>query len=120
MEADEEWHQVINKRKKKKANLCSAYGSSGCEHLSCSCPGHAAHQEKPADRELNNITEEQWSGEWVKMDMVLDSGAVDTVGPNEAASNVATRPSEASESGVHYKAANGSKIPNLGEKDMSF
>ena len=47
---------------------------------------------------------------------MVDSGASETVVPDEAVRSVATVASDASRRGVQYEVANGQRIPNLGEK----
>ena len=53
-----------------------------------------------------------------KITMTIDSGAVDTVGPTSVAKGHPTRPTEASNRGMFYKAANDTKIPIHGAKDL--
>ena len=45
-----------------------------------------------------------------------DSGAVDTVGPEHVARHIATLPNDAPRAGMHFVAANGTPIYNMGEK----
>ena len=53
--------------------------------------------------------------------ITVDSGAADNVMPRRMMRRgMRVRPSEASRAGVHYVAANGSRIPNEGETDLSF
>ena len=54
--------------------------------------------------------------EWEVLDLAVDSGASETVIPEEAVKSVRIKPSEASRRGVKYEVANGEQIPNLGEK----
>ena len=54
----------------------------------------------------------------VGVEVTVDSGAVDTVGPPSVAPGIPIRATEASRSGMHYRAANNMKIPNLGEKKL--
>ena len=56
--------------------------------------------------------------EWELLDMLVDSGASETVVPPQAVSSVEVVPSDASRRGVMYEVANGSRIPNLGEKSF--
>ena len=50
--------------------------------------------------------------------MLVDSGASETVVPPHSVSSVEVVPSDASRRGVMYEVANGSRIPNLGEKSF--
>ena len=53
--------------------------------------------------------------------ITVDSGAADNVMPRRMMrKGMRLRPSEASRAGVHYVAANGSRIPNEGETNLNF
>ena len=53
--------------------------------------------------------------------ITVDSGAADNVMPRRMMrKGMRIRPSEASRAGVHYVAANGSRIPNEGETNLKF
>ena len=54
----------------------------------------------------------------VGVEVTVDSGAVDTVGPPSVAPGIPIRETAASRSGMHYRAANNMKIPNLGGKQL--
>ena len=54
--------------------------------------------------------------EWETVELMVDSGASETVMPEESLRCVATQVSEASKRGVMYEVANGQRIANLGEK----
>ena len=54
--------------------------------------------------------------EWVRVDVVADSGACETVMPKGLCPNIALRESEASTAGVEYEVASGKAVPNLGER----
>merc|ERR1711873_117261 len=51
--------------------------------------------------------------------VTADSGAVDHVAPKSTGKKFKTRDTEASKRGMHYIAANGTKIMNQGEKTIS-
>lgn len=55
---------------------------------------------------------------WEKVKLTVDSGAVDTVGPPTVGKGIPIKPTAASKAGRHYKAANGTRINNLGEKQL--
>ena len=55
---------------------------------------------------------------WVHVQGVLDSGAVQSVAPPDMAPNIQIRPSEGSKRGQHDLAANGHRMPNLGEQNV--
>ena len=48
-----------------------------------------------------------------------DSGAVDTGGPEHVARHIATVPNDAPRAGIHFAAANGTPIYNMGEKKIT-
>ena len=54
--------------------------------------------------------------EWETIDLMVASGASETVMPEGAIRSVTTKPNDASIRGVEYEVANGQRIPNLGEK----
>ena len=55
-------------------------------------------------------------GNWEKITVTIDSGAVDSVGPRTMATDLPIKETPASRAGLKYKAANGTTIDNLGEK----
>ena len=56
--------------------------------------------------------------EWEYIEFILDSGASTIVIPPHAGKAYDVMPSKASEAGVTYEIADGTEIPNLGEKLM--
>ena len=55
-------------------------------------------------------------GDWVEIELAVDSGASETVVNEDMLPDVETKEGPASRRGVEYEVANGEKIPNLGEK----
>jgi len=55
-------------------------------------------------------------GDWEEVEFAVDSGATETVVSEKMLSSVETKESWGSRQGVNYKVANGTKIPNEGEK----
>ena len=55
---------------------------------------------------------------WTKVDLTVDSGAVNTVGPSSVAPKIEMVEGEAKKKGVRYRVANGDIIPNEGEKRL--
>ena len=51
--------------------------------------------------------------------VTVDSGAYNTVGPVKAATHFKIEPTRASQTGQHYRAANGSTIKNHGQRIVS-
>ena len=56
------------------------------------------------------------SGEWEEFELAVDSGASETVVPEDMINSAEIRDGAASRRGVQYEVANGVKLPNLGEK----
>ena len=67
-------------------------------------------------REVNSVN--ACEGTWEKIDITVDSGAVDTVAPPSVASHVPIESTWASQEGYCYRAANGQLLPNLGERKI--
>ena len=49
----------------------------------------------------------------------VDAGAYNTVGPKKVATHFKVEPTKASQTGQHYRAANGSTIRNYGQRIVS-
>ena len=57
--------------------------------------------------------------EWESIELAVDSGASETVIPEDTVRAAKLCPSEASKRGVQYEVANGARIANLGQKTFS-
>ena len=57
---------------------------------------------------------------YTRLEVTVDSGAAASVIPEKLLPGHAIRPSEGSKAGVHYLAADGGRIPNLGEVGVAF
>ena len=55
---------------------------------------------------------------WEKISLEIDSGAIDTAIPPHVAQAFPTKSTESSRAGIGYRAANGSKIPTYGERQV--
>ena len=62
---------------------------------------------------INVISED---GQWEEIEMAVDSGATENVANEEMLSSIPTEPGVASKRGVEYEIADGTRIPNEGEK----
>ena len=93
--------------------MTKAYSAEKCDEKCVECGEYDNYA-----GEILHLGEED--GKWEKMPIILDSGAVETVGPKTAASNVKMRESEMSKEGKGYKVANGTQIPNMGEKQIQW
>jgi len=65
---------------------------------------------------INEVT--SGNGNWEKITVTIDSGAVDSVGPRTMATDIGIRDTPASRAGLKHRAANGTPIDNLGEKSI--
>ena len=65
-----------------------------------------------ANRPLNAVG----MNEWEEIEVIVDSGACETVMPRGMCSNIRIRPSAQSLAKVEYEVASGQTIPNLGER----
>ena len=55
-------------------------------------------------------------GQWEEIELSVDSGATESVVPDNMPQSIPTRPGAAHKRGVQYEVANGERIPNEGEK----
>jgi len=67
---------------------------------------------------LNLSPKQDPNYEWVKIDAVMDSGSVVTIGSMGHVDPTTVKPSAASKAGVNYTAADGGTIRNIGEGDV--
>ena len=88
------WVTIVSKKESARLNLCQS----------------------PATGSLTIHTEA--SGTWEKITLTADSGASDTVVPEDVCSDVPTTPSPGSLTGMEYEVASGHKIPNRGQKQL--
>ena len=80
--------------------------------------GHAPINVLYEEEEVNELN--QGALEWTRFEVVMDSGAAAPVAPKTMASWIPIVPSEGSKRGQHYIAANGERIPNLGERTLDL
>ena len=66
--------------------------------------------------EMNAVPQGDESGYYEIVTVTLDPGAYNTVGPLKVGSYFPVKPTEASQTGKHYSAANGSVIRNYGQR----
>ena len=65
---------------------------------------------------INSV--DQFRGNWEKVIVAVDSGAIVSVLPKGAAKGVPVKETQASKHGLQYRAANGTPIANEGEKPL--
>lgn len=73
--------------------------------------------------DLNILTESRSNplsslpaNEWSEIEVTVDSGACDTVMPEDLCNHISIVPSAKSQNNFYYEVANGEEIPNLGER----
>ena len=59
------------------------------------------------------------AGEWEEICMVMDSGAADAVAPDAMAESIPITESPGSRQGQHFMTADGTRIPNKGQKSFT-
>ena len=67
-------------------------------------------------RTVSQLNSNQSSGCWRELEVTVDSGACETVMPEEACDHIKITPSLQSMRGDAYEVANGETVPNLGER----
>jgi len=101
------WTEVVS-RKNRKASTppqCIPSTSNPCKLLDC-CPVEIANKRQKKPIGTGKIT--------------IDSGAAESVMPMEILKEIQLKESKGSKAGVQYIAANGGRMPNLGEKQVHF
>ena len=56
------------------------------------------------------------ASEWEEVEMLVDSGACETVMPRKMCSGIRIQPSPQSLASIEYEVASGHCVPNLGER----
>ena len=95
---ESEWKQVVTKKNKPKHKR----GMGVVCRIIWYCGRSESHHEQ--------------FGEFEEIMITADSGAVDHVAPPSLAKGLPAKETKASRQGVHYIAANGSEIKNMGEQ----
>ena len=93
----------------------------GMPVLETSCVEPKAATRRPintSEQELNTVGKEEINAEWEKVTMTADTGAVNHVVTTATVPHLKLKETAASKSGASFTGAEGSKLPNLGEKDI--
>ena len=96
---------------------------SGCMGCGTPCSAACEHRGSIAslDRDViqgNICGVDRFKGEWERVPVTVDSGAIDSVIPKGVAQSVPVKETEASRRGLKYRAANGTSIANEGERSL--
>ena len=117
---DEGYTLVASKRKsrRRRKEFCRGYkegkaGQDVCKE-GCACEaGKVSTLRAVAPENIRNLDE---APEWEEIEVALDSGATESVCREDMLTNVETVEGDAQRKGVQYEVADGTLIPNLGEK----
>ena len=131
---DEEW-QTVTRGRKRGGMLCQHFGRHQCHELQCQhpqkdneldvktgvvCGGMPIATDKDMlQKEIFHL-DRYSNANLGKGKITVDSGAAESVMPVDMLKEVQLKESIGSRSGVHYVAANGGRMPNLGEKQVYF
>ena len=104
-----------------------AWSIAGRNKKKCSTKYSVAGTHHKKQIEVNAVYEEidavdkdsYDNGRWEKLVLTMDSGAMESVAPRKIATNVKVRKDNGKE-GQCYRTANGSEIPNQGEKRLQW
>ena len=116
------WQEVETKRSKRQRK--TRFMSHSCCTSCSTCPS-------PATKEIGSLSiandsmdavEVQMHGKWEALPrgITIDSGAAESVLPPDYAQQFPTEESEGSRAGLNYISAGGGKLPNMGEKQITF
>ena len=85
--------------------------------------GERKRMRKEANLQVNGLTTVEpgslgavTESPWEQITFAVDSGASETVIPDDMLESIPLQPSESARKGVQYEVANGERLPNLGEK----
>ena len=91
----------------------------------CGTPGCCSQEHQGnicnLEREVQEdsiMSVDRFKGEWERVPVTVDSGAIDSVIPKGVASGVKVKETRASRQGLKYRAANGTPIKNEGEREL--
>ena len=118
---------ITRNRNSRTSKFCIDFGA-GCPDVGCLCgngEGQAAVKTRasldPLTKIIGSNTVSQLNSStpgngWTEMEVTIDSGACETVMPEELCSHIKITPSLQSLRGDEYEVANGETVPNLGER----
>ena len=104
------WEKAKRKSLKQQVGIQNKYGAFQVEETRVDIDGSDEAQlfVCPVEKETK------------KGKITVDSGAAESVWPEDLLPEIETKPSKGSQSGVNYIAAGGQKMPNMGEKKVNF
>jgi len=130
------WTEVVSRKNRKAANLCKLLDccpveidQNGFPPLPRIQPDERTNQEKrihmrsmrkPLDCCPVEIASKRQKKPIGAGKITIDSGAAESVMPMEMLKEIQLKESKGSKAGVQYIAANGGRMPNLGEKQVHF
>ena len=75
---------------------------------------------EPEEPQVMSVEEQKPKGGWKKVTVTVDSGSADHVAPEAEFSAFQLEESEGSKKGRRYVAANGQRVPNLGQRKVAM
>ena len=119
VEGSDEWNVVMRKARSRRDMRPLKCSSKICAHAfnNCDCDSSGINFiERAVNQDIANIDQSQ--GNWEKITVKVDSGAIDSCMPPEVGQAFPLQPTEASRAGLKYRAANGTEIANHGERKL--
>ena len=128
LERDNEPWSLVAKRARGRFDMrpikvAPRFAKRGCQHgnacrdSACRIEGNVCSIERD-NGEANICGIDQFHGSWERVPVTVDSGAYDSVMPFEMAQGVPIKQTEASKRGLSYRAANGTRVRNQGERNL--
>ena len=108
--------RTARNRQKRQASMMQCPLPAGCSDSRCKAQTHLEVLKPIKTIEPESLNQISADGEWEQLELAVDSGASESVIPSDALSSVPTVEGQASRRGVLYEVANGTQIPNEGEK----
>jgi hypothetical protein len=114
--------QSQQQQKMKRSKFCEGLGGQGCGVPDCGeihMVGKAdvmSREESQAFKNQGGINAAGRKQGWERIEVQIDSGAIDTVAPKSVGGHLPIRETEAVRRNLGYVAANGTKIANHGER----
>jgi len=109
---DEEPYIVVAKKKSKSLRLTNRFQALEEEVGSLML--------EPEEPQVMSVSAQPTQNGWRKVTVTVDSGSADHVAPEEEFSSSPLEESEGSKKGRRYIAANGQRVPNLGQRKVEM
>ena len=111
------WQVVVNKARDKQ-DMRRMKGRWGTPPVACTHNKGFIGSLERASNQGNIMAVDQFKGNWERVPVTVDSGAIDSVIPDNIAKGFKVKETIASKQGLKYRAANGTPILNEGGKTL--